>query len=341
MSWFDAWLNGDVALSGWFPTIFIFLLGLFLGRKRIKDGWTVIKTKIHNSKNAEKENIVAMNAGSIGTVNNYFGQGLQNQMPNINQKSAVYSVVNKLVDENVTLISFNQEVHGKENDILNDFSYIIQQYLSKSKEYIDEFLNFNKQNGMAAKLLDEKISSMLKSLSIFHAKKFDEVFAKLYSSSSYSDFLNENFVSKVMNLYAYTYNDQSVFSIIVENILLQLEKSDYNGENDCSRVLQVFWDSLDLDLKYKIAIAYYWIFRDSSRKDGYLQKKFAKEIYNELGFEEIVREMMRRELNRFSTEIEVIDFANKYQLDEGKIKLRFDDIFAKPNFDYESFKDIK
>ena len=338
MSWFDAWLNGDVALSGWFPTIFIFLLGLFLGRKRIKDGWTVIKTKIHNSKNAEKENIVAMNAGSIGTVNNYFGQGLQNQMPNINQNSAVYSVVNKLVDENVTLISFNQEVHGNENDILNDFSFVIQQYLHKRKGYgfsQNDFVNVGK--------LNEKLESMLNQISAQFPQKFDECFVKLYTSVSWEAFLDEKFVEKASVCYRNNWNDKNGFSSIVENILSKLNKNIgiYTVENDCSRVLQFFWDSLDLDLKYKIAIAYYWIFRDSSRKDGYLQKKFAKEIYNELGFEEIVREMMRRELNRFSTEIEVIDFANKYQLDEGKIKLRFDDIFAKPNFDYESFKDIK
>ena len=145
MSWFDAWLNGDVALSGWFPTIFIFLLGLFLGRKRIKDGWAVIKTKIHNSKNAEKENIVAMNAGSIGTVNNYFGQGLQNQMPNINQNSAVYSVVNKLVDDSIIEKSI-----GK-----TQISQTLEKIIDEAKEmtYEETARAFNE---VAVKIMNEK-----------------------------------------------------------------------------------------------------------------------------------------------------------------------------------------
>lgn len=332
MSWSDAWLNGDVALSGWFPTIFIFLLGLFLGRKRIKDGWAVIKTKIHNSKNAEKENIVAMNAGSIGTVNNYFGQGLQNQMPNINQNSAVYSVVNKLVDENVTLISFNQEVHGNENGILNDFSYVVQQYLQMKNG-----CGFSQNDLAKVKKINEKLESMLNQISAQFPQKFDECFVKLYTSVSWEAFLDEKFVEKASACYRNNWNDQKDFSLIVENILSKLQKTgDYNEENDCSRVLQIFWNSLNEYLRYKIAIAYYPIYKDSFRRKEYLQKQFADKIYKELGYENIIKEMMRPILSGIASD-DVEKVAEEYRLNVEWLKKQYDELHAKRNLDLDDF----
>ena len=333
MSWFDAWLNGNVALSGWFPTIFIFLLGLFLGRKRIKDGWTVIKTKIHNSKNAEKENIVAMNAGSIGTVYNYFGQGLQNQMPNINQNSAVYSVVNKLVDENVTLISFNQEVHGNENDILNDFSYVVQQYLQMKNGY-----GFSQNDLANVKKINEKLESMLNQISAQFPQKFDECFVKLYTSVSWEAFLDEKFVEMASACYRNNWNDQNDFSLIVENILPKLQKTgDYNVENDCSRVLQIFWNSLNDDLRYKIAIAYYNIYNDDIwRQMKFPQKQFADKIYKELGWENIIKEMMRPILSGITSD-DVEKVAEEYRLNVEWLKKQYDELHAKRDLDLDDF----
>lgn len=322
-------MNWDVATSGWLPALISSVLSLFgLGKnKELKKNKKNLQANIGGDNYAINADTVIFTDETL--KNEKVDSSLKQKKEEINQ------IIKDFVNENVDTVSFNMIIHGNEDVVLDDLPYIIRQYLQKRKS-----LDFDIWK---CKILNEKLESMLNHISAQFPEKFDECFAKLYMSSSWDCFFDEKFVEKASVCYRNNWNDKNGFSSIVENILSKLNKNNgtYIVENDCSRVLQVFWDSLDLDLKYKIAIAYYWIFRDPSRKDGYLQKKFAKEIYNELGFEEIVREMMRRELNRFSTEIEVIDFANKYQLDEGKIKLRFDDIFAKPNFDYESFKDIK
>lgn len=319
MSWSDALTDGSVALSGWFPAIVIFVLG---------GAVSIVCYIIKQHKSQEN--------GSLGNQKDDLASELMKVSSN--SSNAAISVVKSLVDDSVSLFLFNQNVYGKEDAVIENLNYVVLQYIQKRNSY-----NTLPNDCAKCDVLNKKLESLMKIVSINREIKFDENFVGLYVASNWDDFLDEKFVEFASPYFKKNLSHPDVCLKIVENILSKLNKNNgiYTVENDCSRVLQVFWDSLDLDLKYKIAIAYYWIFRDSSRKDGYLQKKFAKEIYNELGFEEIVREMMRRELNRFSTEIEVIDFANKYQLDEGKIKLRFDDIFAKPNFDYESFKDIK
>ena len=99
--------------------------------------------------------------------------------------------------------------------------------------------------------------------------------------------------------------------------------------------MQIFWDSLNRDLQYKIAIAYYWIYIDSFRKKEYLQKQFAAKIYEELDFENIVKEMIKPDLKSSSADIDAV--AEKYRLKREWVKEQYDELHQAINLDLDDF----
>lgn len=308
MSWLE---NG---LSGWIPTVGVFLLGGILGRNKIKDRLICLKKRIHNSE---------------PSVNVFLPSSI-NPIPT--QTNNINGVVNALIDDNVSLLLFNQILYGKENDVLDNLNYVVQQYLQKKKSYNGLLSNIAKCN-----VLNEKLDAMIKSISMQNGKKFDEMFVKLYTAANWKDFLDEKFVEFASPCYGNSWNDESVLSKIIENVLSELRSTgDYNVENNCSRVLQILWNSLNSDFKYEIAIAYYDIYDDNVyRQKKFLQKQFAAKIYEELGLENIVKEMIKPDLKSSSANIEAI--AKKYRLKKEWIKEQYDEQHQKINLDLDDF----
>lgn len=311
MSWLE---NG---LSGWIPTVGVFLLGIILSRNKIKDGLMCLSKRMHNSQ-------PIVNDSPSKSIN-----------PVPNQGNVINNVVGALVDDNVSLLSFNQIVYGKENDILDNLDYVVQQYLQKRTSYNGLLGNSAKCNN-----LNKKLKSMIKMISAKNGKKFDEKFTRLYLSLNWKDFLDEKFVEFVSPCYGNSWNDEGVLSKIIENILSELRSTgDYNVENDCSRVLQIFWPSLNEELRYEIAIAYHPIYKDSFRRTDFLQKQFAAKIYGELGYENIKRKMIYPVLrNAKSADVEKI--AEEYRLNVEWLKKQYDELHAKRNLDLDDFARI-
>lgn len=327
------WSN---ATSGWIPqliAIIVMILIAYFSRDKIKEKWDSFVSKKNSSRQTANENGMTINTGSIGTVNNIFPSKSINPVPN--QGNVINNVVRALVDDNVSLLSFNQIVYGKENDILDNLDYVVQQYLQKRTSYNGLLGNLAKCNN-----LNEKLKSMIKMISAKNGKKFDEKFTRLYLSLNWKDFLDEKFVEFVSPCYGNSWNDEGVLSKIIENILSELRSTgDYNVENDCSRVLQIFWPSLNEELRYEIAIAYRPIYKDSFRRPDFLQKQFAAKIYGELGYENIKRKMIYPVLrNAKSADVEKV--AEDYGLNEEWVKKQYDELHAKRNLDLDDFARI-
>ncbi|MBO4830327.1 MAG: hypothetical protein J5534_13040 [Fibrobacter sp.] len=315
-------VDWNTAISGWFTT---------LVSSCIKFLWNGGKSKIKKELTQENSNGSnnAIAAETIENLNIYLSS--KTDSSSSTHGDSVNDVVNALVNENEDIIAFNQVVRNNENAVLNAFPFVVQQYLQKKKSYgisQNDLVNVGK--------LNEKLESMINQISTQFPKKFDECFAKLYINASWECFLDEKFVEKASACYRNNWNDQNDFSSIVKNILPKLQNTgDYNVENDCSRVLQIFWDSLNRDLQYKIAIAYYWIYIDSFRKKEYLQKQFAAKIYEELGAQNVVKEMIKPELKSSFANIEAI--AEKYRLKKEWVKEQYDELHHEINLDLDDF----
>lgn len=327
------WSN---ATSGWIPqliAIIVMILIAYFSRDKIKEKWDSFVSKKNSSRQTANENGMTINTGSIGTVNNIFPSNSVSSLPN--QDDVINGVVRALIDDDVLLLSFNQVVYRNENYILDNLDYVIQQYLQKKESYNGLLSDSAKCNN-----INEKLKSMIKMISAKNGEKFDEKFTRLYISLNWKDFLDEKFVEFVSPCYGNSWNDESILSKIIENILSELRSTgDYNVENNCSRVLQILWNSLNSDFKYKIAIAYYKIYNDDIyRQKKFLQKQFAAKIYDELGVENVVKEMIKPDLKSSSANIEAI--AEKYRLRREWVKEQYDELHQKINLDLDDFSRI-
>lgn len=274
---------------------------------------------------------------SIGVQNNYYppNNTQQNSPEYSSSQTNLAQIKLNLITPTVNEYIFKSSVYNNETEILNKLNEVVGEYIQKRNSY----KNYTPQEMESVQLLNNKLDSMLQALAVSNSNLYDEQFGKLFINPNYEIFVDEIFVTTALKFYKKNWKDKNSFNALANNMLKYLENAngDYIKENDCSRILDIFFDDMNLELQYRIAFAYYSIYIDNLRKKDFPQKKFADRIYNALGFDKIVRKMVYPELEKENVNID--DLAGKYRLSKKWLENYKKEIRSK-KFNFQDFSQL-